>query len=79
MLYIPEGFAHGFQTLEDNTEIDYEIFPAHVPEAARGIRWDDTDLGICWPIVEMTLSDRDRNLPSLRTASELATLPELPA
>lgn len=79
MLYIPEGFAHGFQTLEDNTEMDYEIFPAHIPEAASGIRWDDTDLGICWPVAEIILSDRDRRLPPLRTAPTIEAMPDLPA
>ena len=47
MLYVPKGFAQGFQTLADETEIDYEITPAHVPQAARGIRFDDADaLGV---------------------------------
>jgi dTDP-4-dehydrorhamnose 3,5-epimerase len=65
ILYIPEGFAHGFQTLEDNTELDYEISPAYIPDAASGIRWDDPRLGIAWPVTTMILSDRDRNLPFL--------------
>lgn len=65
VLYIPEGFAHGFQTLQDNTELDYEIFPKYVPEAAAGIRWNDPDIGIGWPVAEITLSDRDRQLPLL--------------
>lgn len=69
ILYIPEGFAHGFQTLEDSTELDYEIFPTYVAEAARGIRWDDPDIGIAWPVPEMILSDRDRQLPLLRQMS----------
>src|SRR3954447_5322499 len=55
ILYIPEGFAHGFQTLEDGTELDYEIMPTYVAEAARGIRWDDPDIAIAWPIAEITL------------------------
>jgi dTDP-4-dehydrorhamnose 3,5-epimerase len=71
ILYIPEGFAHGFQTLEDDTELDYEIFPKYVPEAAAGIRWDDPDVAIGWPIAEVTLSDRDRQLPLLRTMPKL--------
>ncbi|AOO80387.1 dTDP-4-dehydrorhamnose 3,5-epimerase [Bosea vaviloviae] len=65
-LYVPKGFAHGFQTLEDVTEIDYEITPAYVPGFARGVRFDDKELGIEWPISSAILSDRDRNLPGLR-------------
>jgi dTDP-4-dehydrorhamnose 3,5-epimerase len=65
-LYVPKGFAHGFQTLEDVTEIDYEITPAYVPGFARGVRFDDKELGIEWPISSAILSDRDRDLPGLR-------------
>jgi dTDP-4-dehydrorhamnose 3,5-epimerase len=65
-LYVPKGFAHGFQTLEDATEIDYEITPTYVPGFARGVRFDDKELGIEWPIASAILSDRDRNLPGLR-------------
>jgi dTDP-4-dehydrorhamnose 3,5-epimerase len=65
-LYVPKGFAHGFQTLEDATEIDYEITPAYVPGFARGVRFDDKELGIEWPISWAILSDRDRDLPGLR-------------
>jgi dTDP-4-dehydrorhamnose 3,5-epimerase len=79
ILYIPEGFAHGFQTLEGNTELDYEIFPKYVPEATRGIRWDDPDIAISWPIAEITLGDRDRQLPLLSRLPKLGTIPELPA
>jgi dTDP-4-dehydrorhamnose 3,5-epimerase len=63
MLYIPKGFAHGFQTLVDDTEVDYEITPAYVPGAERGFRFDDPLLGINWPIEELIISDRDRSLP----------------
>jgi dTDP-4-dehydrorhamnose 3,5-epimerase len=78
ILYIPEGFAHGFQTLEDDTELDYEIFPTYVPDAAKGVRWDDPEIGIGWPIAEMTLSDRDRQLPILRSISKLETISRRP-
>jgi dTDP-4-dehydrorhamnose 3,5-epimerase len=63
MLYIPKGFAHGFQTLADNTEVDYEITPAYVPGAEAGFRFDDPELGISWPASAMIVSERDRSLP----------------
>lgn len=65
MLYVPKGFAHGFQTLRDETEIDYEITPAYVPDAARGVRFDDPTLAIGWPLVDVVVSSRDRELPLL--------------
>jgi dTDP-4-dehydrorhamnose 3,5-epimerase len=64
ILYIPQGFAHGFQSLVDNTEVDYEITPAYVPEAAAGFRFDDPALAITWPITDMIVSERDKTLPS---------------
>jgi dTDP-4-dehydrorhamnose 3,5-epimerase len=63
-LYIPKGFAHGFQSLVDNTEVDYEITPAYVPEAAAGFRFDDSALAIDWPVADMTISERDKALPT---------------
>ena len=63
MLYIPKGFAHGFQSLVDNTEVDYEITPAYVPGAAAGFRFDDPRLAINWPLADMIMSERDRTLP----------------
>jgi dTDP-4-dehydrorhamnose 3,5-epimerase len=64
MLYIPKGFAHGFQTLVDNTEVDYEITPAYVPESGRGFRFDDPLLNIAWPLGKIIMSDRDMALPT---------------
>jgi dTDP-4-dehydrorhamnose 3,5-epimerase len=64
MLYVPKGFAHGFQSLVDNTEVDYEITPAFVPEAASGFRFDDPSLAIDWPIADMIISERDKALPT---------------
>jgi dTDP-4-dehydrorhamnose 3,5-epimerase len=72
MLYIPAGCAHGFQTLADATEIDYEITPAYVPQASRGLAFDDPDIGIRWPEVDMTLSDADRTRPRLASAELFA-------
>lgn len=68
MLYIPEGCAHGFQTLAGETEIVYQISVSYRPELSRGIRWDDADIGIDWPVTDAILSDRDRDLPTLTEA-----------
>jgi dTDP-4-dehydrorhamnose 3,5-epimerase len=65
-IYIPEGLAHGFQTLVDDTELLYEIAPHHAPEHARGIRWNDERLQIAWPIVgPLIISQKDQQLPLL--------------
>jgi len=58
-LYIPEGFAHGFQTLEDNCEVCYHISNWFSPEHARGIRWDDEEFNITWPINNPIISKKD--------------------
>jgi dTDP-4-dehydrorhamnose 3,5-epimerase len=71
MLYVPKGFAHGFQTLMDDTEIDYEITPAYVPKAARGIRFDDPTLGINWPVPDLIVSQRDAALTTMQTIDPL--------
>ncbi len=59
MLYVPEGFAHGFQTLEDNTEVLYFMSNFFEPDAARGARWNDPAFGIEWPLPVTAISDRD--------------------
>jgi dTDP-4-dehydrorhamnose 3,5-epimerase len=63
MLYIPEGFAHGFQTLIDSTEVFYQMSEFYHPESARGVRWDDPAFGIEWPLAERTISSRDLGYP----------------
>jgi dTDP-4-dehydrorhamnose 3,5-epimerase len=64
MLYVPEGCANGFQTLEDDTEVHYQMSAFHHPESARGVRWDDPQLAIAWPPAEpRILSARDAALP----------------
>ena len=66
-LYIPEGFAHGFLTLEPDSELLYQISVPYVAAASGGIRWDDASLAIGWPSTPtLTISDRDRTLPTLR-------------
>jgi dTDP-4-dehydrorhamnose 3,5-epimerase len=64
-LFIPKGFAHGFQTLADDTEVLYQISAFYVPELAAGVRFDDPRLGIRWPLEVAAISDRDRALPLL--------------
>lgn len=59
-LYIPEGVAHGFQTLTDDAEVFYQISQVYDPDSARTVRWDDPALGITWPISDPILSDKDR-------------------
>jgi len=63
MLYAPEGFAHGFQTLEDNTEVFYQMSQFYAPKHARGIRWNDPAFGIEWPEDERIILDRDQSYP----------------
>jgi len=66
MLYVPEGMAHGFQTLEDDTEVFYQMSEFYAPDHARGVRWDDRAFGIRWPEAERTISARDRSYPDFR-------------
>lgn len=64
-LYVPEMFAHGFQTLETDTEVFYQMNQSFAPELARGIRFDDPKLGIQWPLPVATMSEKDRHWPLL--------------
>jgi len=64
-LYVPGGIAHGFQCLTDNCEVFYQMSEAYFPELAHGIRWNDPQVGIKWPIANPMLSERDKNLPLL--------------
>jgi dTDP-4-dehydrorhamnose 3,5-epimerase len=65
-LYIPEGFAHGFQTLADTTEVFYEMFNLYQPGCADGLRWDDPALSIAWPLAVESISDKDLSYPLLK-------------
>ncbi|MEA2684976.1 MAG: dTDP-4-dehydrorhamnose 3,5-epimerase [Actinomycetota bacterium] len=65
-LFVPEGFAHGFLTLEDATEVSYQVSHPYVAGSGSGLRWDDPRLAIAWPDVgSLTISDRDRAWPLL--------------
>ena len=68
MLYIPEGLAHGFQTLEDDTEVLYQMAEFYDPPSERGVRWDDPAFSIAWPPDARTISDRDRSFKGFEGA-----------
>jgi len=69
MFYIPEDFAHGFQTLEDDTEINYQVSQVYTPTAERGIRFDDSAFDIAWPLPVTVMSDKDRAWPDFDGAT----------
>jgi len=60
MIYIPEGFAHGFQTLKDDTEVFYQMSEFYHPECARGVRWNDPAFGVKWPLHNPIISEKDK-------------------
>lgn len=66
MLYVPEGFAHGYQTLEPDTEVSYWMSSFYSPDAQRGVRWDDPAFGILWPTPNPILSEKDRSYPDFK-------------
>jgi len=68
MLYVPEKFAHGFQTLEDHSDVFYQISEFYTPQAARGVRWDDPAFAVQWPDGPRIISERDRKYPDFRAA-----------
>ena len=63
MLFVPEGFAHGFMTLEDNTEATYQVSQFYSPKSEGGLRWNDPAIGIEWPMEPTVQSDKDQNWP----------------
>ncbi len=62
MIYIPQGFAHGFQTLVDNTEVFYQMSEFYAPEYARAVRWNDPQFKINWPEADRTISEKDQKI-----------------
>ncbi|HSS95391.1 MAG TPA: dTDP-4-dehydrorhamnose 3,5-epimerase [Terriglobales bacterium] len=64
--YVPEGFAHGFQTLEDNSEVFYQMTELYSPQHQRGLRYNDPMFSINWPIDTTVISERDRSYPDFR-------------
>lgn len=68
MLYIPKDFAHGFQTLENKTEVFYQMSDVYAPESARGVRWNDPAFGIAWPAARnRIINERDGTYPDFPT------------
>ncbi len=63
MIYIPKGFAHGFQTLEEDSEVFYQMSQPYIPDSSRTVRWDDPAFGIHWPPDDRIIIDRDRLCP----------------
>jgi dTDP-4-dehydrorhamnose 3,5-epimerase len=67
-LFVPEGFAHGFVTLVDDTDVEYQMGAFYAPEAARGLRWDDPAIGVEWPRPPTVISSRDATYPDFDPA-----------
>jgi dTDP-4-dehydrorhamnose 3,5-epimerase len=74
MLYVPAGFAHGFQTLEDDTDVTYMVSHPYTPGAEGGLRWDDPLLAIRWPLPVAAISEKDAAWPTVDRAGLAALL-----
>jgi len=75
-LYVPEGFAHGFQTLVDDTDVLYMMSTPYFPEAAAGVRWDDSSFQIEWPATSSrTINERDRSWPDFDATKSTRSSP----
>ncbi len=67
MLYVPEGFAHGYQTLQDNTEVAYQVSQSYAPNSEQGVRWDDPAFNIAWPETEKRIiTEKDQSWADYR-------------
>jgi dTDP-4-dehydrorhamnose 3,5-epimerase len=75
MLYVHEGLAHGFETLQDNSEVLYQMSEFYVPEAGQGVRWNDPAFNIEWPSPPVVISERDRNYPDFVSSHPLCPSP----
>jgi dTDP-4-dehydrorhamnose 3,5-epimerase len=69
MLFVPEGFAHGFITLEDNTDVTYNVTQFYTPGSERGIRWNDPAFNIEWPMEPVIISDKDQAHPDFEESN----------
>ena len=65
MLYVPKGFAHGFQTLQDDTEVFYQVSQYYAPDHEMGMRWDDPTINISWPLAVSEISEKDKSWKSV--------------
>jgi dTDP-4-dehydrorhamnose 3,5-epimerase len=70
MLYVPEGVAHGYLTLEDDTEVFYQVSENYAPQYTRGVRWDDPAFGIEWPLPVAVIAQRDRSYPDFDKSNQ---------
>lgn len=70
MLYVPAGFAHGYQTLADNSELFYQTSQPFIAESARGLRFDDVTFGIRWPLEVQVISEKDQNWPAYSPSNQ---------
>lgn len=66
LLFVPVGFAHGFAVLSDYADVQYKLSAPYDPAEEAGVRWDDPDLAVRWPVADPVLSERDRSTPSFR-------------
>ena len=71
MLYVPECFAQGFQTLEEDTELIYQVSAPYTPQLGRGLRWNDPAFGLDWPLPVEVISDKDRGWPDFVPAQPI--------
>ena len=74
MMYVPPGVAHGFQTLEDDSEVFYQMSQVYAPAFARGVRWNDPQFGIAWPIDRPIMSERDRTYPDFLLPADATSI-----